>query len=378
MSGERDKSGNGPWTIADVATVVLRHPLDGTLRNPFFKWNEKVTLLIFVLTNDGTLGVGEAWCAAGSPAPIEAFIREDVRPVLIGQDATLVEAVMAQFRRLSAISSRKSETDKALSAIDIALWDIKGKIANMPLWRLLGGNDARVAAYASGGLYREGQSAADFAAEHAREIEAGFRAVKIKVGGAPLAVDVERVEALRDAVGPDIVLMIDGVASLDAPRATNLARALAMYDIKWFEQPVRNENLEALKRIRDDGGVPIAGNENESGLDAFRRLIATGAVDYVQFDPVVGGGITEGRKIASLAEAFHLPVTIHHSNSAVSMLANIHLAAALPNCDSIEYHILHRWLFAQAPAECLTVTDGCVTAPELPGLGIDLSPHAPW
>jgi L-alanine-DL-glutamate epimerase-like enolase superfamily enzyme len=276
------------------------------------------------------------------------------------------------------MSSRKSETDKALSAIDIALWDIKGKAAGLPLWRLLGGNSPRVPAYASGGLYREGQTASDFAAEHAREVERGFRAVKIKVGGASLSADLERVAAVRSAIGDEADLMIDGVASLDVPRATLLARSMATFNIKWFEQPVANENLEGLARIRHDGGLPIAGNENESGLDAFRRLIASGAVDYVQFDPVVSGGFTEGRKIAALAEASHLPVTLHHSNSVVSMLANVHLAAALPNCDSIEYHILHRWLFDQLPSNTLDVVDGFVTAPETPGLGVDLSTHAPW
>jgi L-alanine-DL-glutamate epimerase-like enolase superfamily enzyme len=367
-----------PSRIADIETVVIRHTLDGTLRNPLFRWSEKITLLVFVRTEDGVIGVGEAWCAAGSPEPIVSFIRNDVRPVLVGADSGLVEAALQRFRRLTRISSRKSETDKALSAIDIALWDIKGKNAGMPVWRLLGGHDRSVAAYASGGLYREGQSAAEFAAEHAGQIDAGFRGIKIKVGGAAVSVDFERVSSLREAVGPDIALMVDGVASLNVPRATALARTLARFDIKWFEQPVVNEDIDGLMRIRRDGGLAIAGNENESGLDAFRRLISSGGVDYVQFDPVVSGGLTEGRKIAALAEAAHLPVTLHHSNSIVSMLANIHLAAALPNCDSIEFHILHRWLFEEYPAEDLRPVGGMVAAPESPGLGIDLAHLAPW
>jgi L-alanine-DL-glutamate epimerase-like enolase superfamily enzyme len=364
--------------IAKVATVALRHPIDGALRNPLFKWSEKITLLVFVGTEDGTIGVGEAWCALGSPAPIEAFIKNDVEPELIGQDVTLSEAIVKSFRRRTALSSRKSETDKALSAIDIALWDIKGKLARMPVWRLLGGCDARVRAYASGGLYRDGQSPEAFAEVHAREVRSGFGAVKIKVGGASLPEDVARVGALREAIGPDATLMVDGVASLSVPRATELARALVPFRIKWFEQPLVNENIEGLAAVRRDGGLPIAGNENEAGLDAFRRLIGSGAVDYVQFDPVVSGGFTEGRKIAALAEAYHLPVTIHHSNSVVSMLANVHLAAAVPNCDSIEYHMIHRQLFGEVPADWLTAKDGHLTAPEAPGLGVDLSAYVPW
>lgn len=364
--------------IADVATRVLVTPLDGTLRNPLFRWTEKLTLLVFVLTDDGTVGVGEAWCAAGSSAAIEAFVQQDLRPELVGRDPQLTEAVVHQARRRCAMSARKSETDKALSAVDIALWDIKGKLTGLPLWRLLGGHDASVAAYASGGLYRDGQSPDDFAAEHAREIARGFRAIKIKVGGAARAVDVARVSALREAVGPEVEIMVDGVASMEVPAAIGLARALAPYDIKWFEQPVVNENLPGLARIRRDGGLPLAGNENESGLDAYHRLVVSGAVDYVQFDPVISGGFTEGRKIAALAEACHLPVTLHHSNSAVSMLANLHLAAALPNCCSIEVHMIHRQLFDRAPESCSGIRDGRMTAPELPGLGIDLGDLAPW
>lgn len=172
--------------------------------------------------------------------------------------------------------------------------------------------------------------------------------------------------------------MIDGVASLTVPGAIRLARALERFDIKWFEQPLVNENIDGLASVHRAIGMPVAGNENEAGLDAFRRLIDADAVYYVQFDPVVSGGFTEGRKIAALAESSHRPITLHHSNSAVSMLANIHLAAAVPNCDSIEYHMLHRQLFEHLPQSCAVVADGHVVAPDTPGLGIDLSALAPW
>jgi L-alanine-DL-glutamate epimerase-like enolase superfamily enzyme len=113
--------------------------------------------------------------------------------------------------------------------------------------------------------------------------------------------------------------------------------------------------------------------ENEMGLPAFRRLIEQGAVHYVQFDPIVGGGITEARKIAALAEAFFLPVTLHHSNSIVSMATNLHVAAAMPNCDSVEFHVLHQPLFDRAPPGFLDLQDGHLLVPETPGLGVDLS-----
>ncbi len=297
----------------------------------------------------------------------------DVAPQLIGQDADLVDRYWRALLDRAIVSTRRDITYNALSAIDIALWDLKGKRAGMPLWRLLGGHDRAVLPYASGGLYRDGQSPQEFGAEYAAYVSKGFRGVKIKVGGAPLAMDVARVAALRAAIGPATRLMVDAVSNLDVPRALAMAKALAAYDITWFEQPLDTVDVAGTVRVHREGGLPVAGMENERGLATFARLIESGAVHYVQFDPVVSGGLTHGRKIAALAEAHFLPVTLHHSNSIVSMLANVHLAAALPNCDSVEYHVLHQPLFERAPAGTLDLYDGRLMAPEAPGLGVDLA-----
>jgi L-alanine-DL-glutamate epimerase-like enolase superfamily enzyme len=127
-----------------------------------------------------------------------------------------------------------------------------------------------------------------------------------------------------------------------------------------------------MARINRDGGIPVCGNENEYSLAAFRRLCEEDAVHFVQFDTIVSGGLTYGRKIAAVAEAFHRPVTLHHSNSIVAMAASLHLAAALPNCHSIEYHVVHQPLFDRAPPGFLDLVDGRIAPPERPGLGLDL------
>lgn len=167
--------------------------------------------------------------------------------------------------------------------------------------------------------------------------------------------------------------MVDAISNLDVPRAVSMARAFAPFDIYWFEQPVDTTDVDGQARVHRDGGIPVAENENDRGLDAFRRLITSNAVHYVQFDPVISGGITVGRKIAALSESFHLPVTLHHSNSIVSMLTNMHLAAALPNCDSIEFHVLHQPLFERAASGMLDLYASFLRVPEVPGLGVDLS-----
>ncbi len=199
----------------------------------------------------------------------------------------------------------------------------------------------------------------------------GFRAVKIKVGGAPLEVDVERVTKLRRAIGPSAKLMVDAVSNYDVPGALAFARATRDQNLYWFEQPLPVEDVDGLARLSRDCGIPICGLENEYGLWSFRRLLERDAVHYVQFDPIISGGITFGRKIAALAEAWFKPVTLHNSNSIVSVLASLHLAAAVPNADSIEFHVFHQPLFDRAPRGTLDLHDGMLSAPDRPGLGVD-------
>lgn len=364
--------------IKDVRTRVFTKALDGKQRNPRFRWTEKNTLLIFVETEDGAWGVGEAWCDGGPPASLAQFIQDDVRPALLGRDADTIEQFWTEALGRALVSTRRSQTWAALSALDIALWDLKGKRAGQPIWRLMGGAGRAALPYASAGLYVEGQSAEAFGAEYAGHIAKGFRAVKIKVGGAPLDVDIARVAALRHAIGSAPRLMVDAVSAYTVPEAIAFARAARAFDLCWFEQPVDIADIEGQAKVHRDGGIPVAGNENEYGLDSFRRLIAADAVHFVQFDLSISGGFTFGRKLAAVAESHFRPITLHHSNSIVLMAANLQLAAAVPNCHSIEYHLFHQMLFERAPAGFLSLDDsGRIAPPEGPGLGIDLSDLAP-
>jgi L-alanine-DL-glutamate epimerase-like enolase superfamily enzyme len=359
--------------IAEIRTRVLLKKMDGSVRNPRMVWTTKQTLLVFVVCDDGTIGVGEAWSDAGSPDSITAFIEKDLKPRLIGRDPDLIERFWAEALDLAIVSTRRSQTHAAMSAIDIALWDIKGKRARMPLWRLLGGDGGPVLPYASGGLYKQGQSADEFGREYGEYVRRGFTAVKIKVGGARVSEDIARVAALRRHCGPETLLMVDAVSNYDAPTAVAFARAATPYDLTWFEQPLRLTDVAGMARVHREGGIAVCGNENEMGLPSFLRLMQEDAVHFVQYDPVISGGISEGRKIAALAEAFHRPVTLHCSNSIVSMAANLHLAASLANCHSVEFHVIHQPLFERAPKGFLDLVDGRIAPPETPGLGIDLA-----
>ncbi len=364
--------------IKDIRTRVLTKALDGRQRNPRFRWTEKNTLLVFVEGEDGTLGVGEAWCDGGPPGSLASFINDDIKPVLVGRDADTIERFWSEALGRSLVSTRRSQTWAALSAIDIALWDLKGKRVGQPIWRLMGGAGKPALPYASAGLYVDGQTPEAFGEEYAAYTRKGFRAVKIKVGGASLDVDIARVAALRRALGPEPRLMVDAVSAYTVPQAIAFARAAFSHDLYWFEQPVDIADVEGQAKVHAQGGIPVTGNENEYSLVAYRRLLAMDAVHFVQFDLSVSGGFTFGRKIAALAEAYFRPVTLHHSNSIVLMAANLHFAATVPNCDSIEFHVLHQGLFERAPKGFLALNaDGHIAPPEGPGLGIDLSDLVP-
>lgn len=364
--------------IESIRTRVITKALDGRQRNPRFRWTEKNTLLVFVEGDDGTLGVGEAWCDGGNPASLAAFITDDMAPVLVGRDVDTLEQFWAEALSRSLVSTRRSQTWAALSAIDIALWDLKGKRAGQPIWRLMGGAGQPALPYASAGLYVDGQTPEAFGEEYAAYTRQGFRAVKIKIGGASLDVDIGRVAALRRAMGPEPRLMVDAVSAYTVPQAIAFARAAFSYGLYWFEQPVDIADVEGQAKVHAAGGIPVTGNENEYSLTAFRRLLAADAVHFVQFDLSISGGFTFGRKLATLAEAYFRPVTLHHSNSIALMAANLHFAATVPNCDSIEFHVLHQGLFERAPGGFLALNaDGRIAPPEAPGLGIDLSDLAP-
>jgi L-alanine-DL-glutamate epimerase-like enolase superfamily enzyme len=265
-------------------------------------------------------------------------------------------------------------TLSVLGAVETALWDLTAKAQRRPLYRMLGACSDRVPVYASGGLYVDGQSLGELGREMAAHVARGFRAVKMKVGGADLAQDTARVAAVREAIGPGVRLMVDAVYMLDETAALRMARALERFDIWFLEAPLAPGNLPGLRRLTSRSPVPIAGNEVAFGLDGYRDLIVDGSVDVVHLDVNQCGGVGESRRIAALAAAFHKPVSFHCATSAVCFAANLHVAASVANTESIEWHTVHRMLFDRMPLDRFRLEEGAVVLPQLPGLGLDLVP----
>jgi L-alanine-DL-glutamate epimerase-like enolase superfamily enzyme len=360
--------------IAELLPRVETRRFERPPRNPRSTWNEKHAFLVFVVADDGSTGVGEAWCEATSPRTLATFVQEDLAPVFRGMDVDDVERLWHVVFERTRVSAKPGLTLSVLGAVETALWDLIAKAQRRPLYRVLGACTDRVPAYASGGLYVDGQSLAALAQEMAAHVARGFRAVKMKVAGASLREDVARVAAVREAIGADSRLMVDAVYMLDEASALRMARALEPYDVWFLEAPLAPGNLPGLRRLTNRSPIPIAGNEVAFGLDGYRDVIVDGGVDVVHLDVNQCGGIGESRRIGALAAAFHRPVSFHCATSAVCFAANLHVAASLANTESIEYHTVHRMLFDRLPADHFRIEDGAVVLPQAAGLGIDIDP----
>ena len=281
---------------------------------------------------------------------------------------------------------------QAISGIDIALWDIAGKTAKLPVYRLLGASRDRVEAYASGGFYQEGKSAADLAGEAEGYRARGFKGMKMKIGRNPStgthlrqligqaefcevdpSEDLARVAAVRQALGPQGKLMVDVNCAWSPDFAIEMGRAMEAQKLYWIEEPVATDDIDGSARVADALTTPIAGYETEIGLYGFRQLIDCGAVDIVQPDIAWSGGFSEGRRIAAYAQAHHKMVAPHAFAGAVLLVASLHFAAAAPNGLLLEWDQNPNALRDELLKEPLRLeNDGTVRPPERPGLGIEL------
>ena len=354
-------------------------------------------LLVFLDTDAGLTGIGEAGVAGRPAISTRTIVEQELAPLVVGQDPFLVEHLWRLMAVRTRQHGRRGLLMHAIAGIDMALWDLIGKSVGQPLYRLLGGFRERVPAYASGGFFHEGKSIADLAEECRAYREQGFKAVKIKVGrnrgGNPFspmeltagndlctttpAEDLERVRAVREAIGPNMALMVDVNCAWSAETAIRMARLMEPFDVFWLEEPVTTDDVDGSAAVAAATSIPIAGYETESGMAGFRQLIDRRAVDVVQVDLSWSGGITEARRIAAYAYAHHLPFAPHVFTSAVNLAASLHLAAAVPNGTYFELDRNTNRLRDDLIEQPFAIdADGYLTPPGAPGLGITLNEDA--
>jgi len=374
-----------PVESAVKISSVSAHPVEHPLTEPFAysqKWvRRRTALLVKVETDGGLHGWGEVFCFDAWPA-IAALIERTYAPLLVGQDPLAVGVLWDRLYTWTRDYGQKGLTVAALSGVDIALWDILGKATGQPVSTLLGGRFRdRVPAYATG-LYRTEATLNDvtgLAREAAGYVEQGFTAVKLKVGFG-LERDVAAVRAVRGAIGPQTGLMVDANHAYDAAAAIALGRRIAEYDIGWLEEPVPPEDLAGYCAVRRALDIPIAGGEAEFTRFGFRELLRRGAVDIVQPDLCITGGLSEGARIATLAQTFHVRCLPHVWGTGVAMAAALQFIAALPDDPyclyptplMCEYDRTENPLRDHLTTPPVVLSEGCLGIPDCPGLGIDV------
>src|SRR5438045_948777 len=350
--------------IASLECGLYRIPLPVALSDSthgLIRHFELVTAT--VRDGDDAEGVGYTYTVGRNGGAIHDTLAREIAEIVAGQDADLIEHLWNRVWWALHYGGRGGPTVLALSALDIALWDLKAKRAGMPLWRLLGGNDPRVPCYA-GGIDLD-LSVDALLRQTDDNLARGFRAIKLKVGRPSLREDVERVRAMRAHLGAEFPLMVDANMRWSVDEAIRAARALREFDPVWLEEPTSPDDVPGHVRIVREGGVPIAAGENLHTLAEFRQLIAAGGVTFPEPDVTSCGGVTTFMKVCHLAEAFNLPVTSHGAHD-----VTVHLLAAAPNRSYLEAHGFGLDRFIAAP---LRLEAGAAVAPERPGPGIEFA-----
>lgn len=303
------------------------------------------------------------------PAGGLSTVESELFPRIKGENPFFVERIWDRMYHLNRKPVAKGDYIRAMGAVDIAVWDIIGKALGLPVYKVLGAYSEKIRVYAAGGYYEEGKGLKELAKEMEEYVSEGFRAVKMKVGGEPMKVDAERVKAVREAVGPDVDILIDANNKWNAYEAIRFGRMVEKYDIYWFEEPVEPDDFAGCAEVKHALDIPIVAGENEYTRWGCRDLIEHNSADILNLDTVIAGGITEYRKIAALGSAHHIPVAPHgNPHMAVHLLAstaNTLVMETYPAVESRQNLALPLW----------PVKDGCITAPTMPGLGIDPAPE---
>lgn len=345
------------------------------VKHELFKWKRSKALtngqhtythcglsIITIETDEGITGYGYSGPILG----MDPFLLADeFKEKLVGENPLDHERIWSKLY-VPKLVGRRGLTTRTISGIDIALWDIKAKAANLPLYKLLGGYREKVPAYIAGGYYAPDKTLADLQKEVARYIETGVQGVKIKVGALSLREDAKRVKAVREAIGPDKFIMLDANCAYKSHQAIRFAKMIEEYDIYCFEEPVIPDDYEGMKLIAQSTSIPLAAGENEYTKYGFRDLIMTHAVPVLNPAPFLNGGITETMKMAAISQAFNLELAPHGDQT-----INVSIGAAVPNVSYVEYYpedydMLWNHIFDYQ----ITIDkNGNMDAPNRPGIG---------
>ncbi|MBZ9537547.1 mandelate racemase/muconate lactonizing enzyme family protein [Modicisalibacter tunisiensis] len=367
--------------IAAVNTHILDYKLDQAFESASMRFERRQHCLVEIVCEDGTVGWGECL----GPAKANAVIVATYAAGLIGRNPLETEKLWLELYNRLRDQGQRGLTMTALSGIDIALWDIKGKHYGASVSELLGGRfRERVRAYATGSFRRDGvDRVQDVAEEVAVYVREGFHGVKIKIGFG-VEEDMAVIAAAREAIGPECRLMIDANHGYDLLEALEVGRRAAELGVDWFEEPVLPEQIDTYRAVRQGQPIPVASGENWHGRYAMLEPLSTRAVDVIQPDVCGVGGFSESRRVADMAAMFGVRLVPHVWGTAVAIAAGLQFLAALPPnpprrrpIEPILEFDRTRNPFRQAVVTSpIEHVEGVVTIPDGPGLGIEIDRDA--
>lgn len=346
--------------VTQLHTKMVSLPLEAPLRTAIHEISSVCCLLVTLDTDAGLSGEGYGFCFHPERLQSLAQFVDSLAPLVVGRDPHHVEEIWADTLRELNFYGQAGIAVLAMNPIDIALWDLVGKAAGQPLYRLWGACRDRVPAYASGGLWLS-TPAGELEAEARGFLDQGFRAMKLRLGSARWQDDVARVEAVRGAIGPDIALMVDANQGLDLARALKLGRELGRFDLVWYEEPVPTWNDDAHRALARALDVSLASGESEYTVRGIRRMVENGCADILMPDLQRMGGYTEMRRAAHYLAAMDIPLSPH-----IFTEHSLHVLASSPN----GFYAEHMPWFAPLFREEMEIdADGMVGLPAGPGTG---------
>lgn len=367
--------------IKSVETFILSDRLQSSFFFSQWAYSERRICIVKISTECGIVGWGEGY---GPADVIEAGIKL-LTPILIGKNPLSQETIWFDMYRRTLDYARRGVLTASISAIDVALWDLKGKKLNLPVSVLMGGQyRSQVVPYATGLYFSESESLANDLVEEANGYVAqGFKAIKMKVG-LSIQKDAAHIKAVRQAIGPDIKLMVDSNHAYSLREAMELCRLIEQYDISWFEEPISPEFYDQYCELRSKTTIPIAGGECEYLRYGFNHLLKSCSVDFLQVDICSAGGLSEAKRISTLASTYGVETIPHVWGTGIAFHAALHFIANLEPIPGrmfkpdlyIEYDRTENGIREALTYPGILMKDGYIDVPQRPGLGIEVNEDA--